>query len=258
MNSSTISIYDFPKYYDLVFGSDWKPELDFLFYCFERYADGNVQRVFEPACGTGRLLFRLARDGYFIDGIDLNEKAVEYCNRRLKKHGCPQRVRIGDMTDFELEYRADAAFNTINSFRHLTTEQAANDHLCCISDSLRDGGIYVLGLHLLPLKGESCTEEAWSASRGHLTVNTRMWQIDLDQKARVETFRMQFDIYTPTDIQSIDDDIQFRTYTRPQIMELIESTPFDLVGVYDFSYETDQVVELDDQTEDVILILKKC
>ena len=51
------NLYDYPKYYDLVYGSDWKAEVDFLEACFERFARGAVTRVFEPACGTGRLMY---------------------------------------------------------------------------------------------------------------------------------------------------------------------------------------------------------
>ena len=29
-------LYDFPKYYDLIFGSDWKAEYDFLLAAFAR------------------------------------------------------------------------------------------------------------------------------------------------------------------------------------------------------------------------------
>ena len=32
------NVYDFPRYYDLVYGSDWKAEFDFLCGAFERYA----------------------------------------------------------------------------------------------------------------------------------------------------------------------------------------------------------------------------
>ncbi len=47
-------IYDYPVYYDLIFGSDWRAEFDFLTGCFERFAKRPVKRLFEPACGTGR------------------------------------------------------------------------------------------------------------------------------------------------------------------------------------------------------------
>jgi SAM-dependent methyltransferase len=90
-------LYDYPAYYDLVYGSDWKAEFDFLVACFEKHAlRGAVQRVFEPACGTGRLLYRLARAGYEAAGLDLNPKAVEYCKRRLERLGArplPGRAR---------------------------------------------------------------------------------------------------------------------------------------------------------------------
>ena len=39
-------IYDFPKYYDLVYGSDWKAEYDFLLGCFKKYAKKPVKRLF--------------------------------------------------------------------------------------------------------------------------------------------------------------------------------------------------------------------
>jgi hypothetical protein len=57
------SLYDYPKYYDLLFGSDWKAEFDFLRACFEKYAGCRVRRVFEPACGTGRLLVEVDDQG---------------------------------------------------------------------------------------------------------------------------------------------------------------------------------------------------
>ncbi len=78
-------IYDYPQYYDLVYGSDWKAEFDFLLNCFERYATPHVRRVFEPACGTGRLLIKLAPAGYEVSGNDLNAKSIRYCNRRLER-----------------------------------------------------------------------------------------------------------------------------------------------------------------------------
>lgn len=76
-------LYDFPTYYDLIFGSDWKAEYKFLLACFERFSKRPVNRVFEPACGTGRLLVKLAEAGYEVAGNDLNEKAVAFCNKRF-------------------------------------------------------------------------------------------------------------------------------------------------------------------------------
>ena len=157
------NLYDYPKYYDLVYGSDWKAEFDFLEDCFERHGQGVVERLFEPACGTGRLLIKFATAGYQVGGLDLNPLAIDYCNDRLERAGYPRSTVVGDMTDFSIRRPADAAFNTINSFRHLGTETQARDHLQCVARSLRPGGLYVLGLHLTPTEVEPIQAESWSA-----------------------------------------------------------------------------------------------
>ena len=123
------TFYDYPRYYDLVYGSDWKAERDFLVAVFEQHASRRVKRLLEPACGSGRLLLPLARAGFLVSGLDLNPAMVEYCNRRLDRHGFGQPAWVGDMSDFELTTPVDAAFNTINSFRHLEDHQQAVGHL---------------------------------------------------------------------------------------------------------------------------------
>ncbi len=119
------SIYDHPKYYDLVFGADCAAEVKFILACGEQYMSKPVQRLLEPACGTGRLLHAFAKRGYQVGGLDLNPRAVEFCNARLRRHGFPASAFVGDMSDFRVKRKYDIAFNTINSFRHLSSELAA-------------------------------------------------------------------------------------------------------------------------------------
>ena len=252
------NLYDYPRYYDLVFGSDWKAEFDFLRAVFDTHASGRVRRVFEPACGTGRLLFRMARAGYRVSGLDLNRRAVDYCNRRLVRHGLPGSTHVGDMADFQLARPVDAAFNTINSFRHLLTEEAARSHLRCVARSLRQGGIYVLGLHLTPTAGQPLDEERWSARRGHLAINTHLATYDLDLADRTERCRMVMDVYTPTERRQLVDDLVFRTYTAEQLQRLLATVPeLQLIATYDFCYRIDSPIEIAANTQDVVLILKR-
>ena len=252
------NLYDYPRYYDLIFGSDWKAEVDFFQDCFAEYGRKQTERLFEPACGTGRLLFRLAKLGYEVAGLDLNSRAVAYCNRRLVKHGFSPSTIVGDMTDFHVAKKYHAAFNTINSFRHLATEQLARRHLQCMAEALTVGGIYLLGLHLTPTEGTPTEEESWSARRGHLCVNTRMWLVERNLKQRAERYAMTYDVYTPSNHLQIEDRFWFRTYTQAQLKRLLASVPqFQLVAVHDFRYDIDRLVEIDAQTEDVVLVLKR-
>lgn len=257
MQKTKASIYDFPTYYDLVFGSDTAAELRFLSQCFQQFGSGTVKRVFEPACGTGRLIYRMGKTGLEVGGNDLNEKAVDFCNARLERKGIRGRVEVGDMSDFSVKRKYDAAFNTINSFRHLQTEKDAVAHLECMSRCVRKGGIYALGLHLTPTRGEATDEESWSARRGQLMINTHMWPVEKNSRKRLERFGIRFDVYTPTSSRRIEDILQLRSYTLPQFRKLLESVSnWEVVTFFDFRYDIKQPAVLNAETEDVVVILK--
>lgn len=262
-------LYDYPKYYDLVFGSDWKPEFDFLRACIEKYVKFDVKRILEPACGTGRLMFRLADAGFEVAGNDLNEKAIEFCNDRLVRRGHPPSAVVGDMSDFSIKEFAikkkfDVAFNMINSFKHLDSEKAALGHLNCVADALKKGGIYLLGLHLDGAyedydEDEEIDEfERWSARRGNLQVNTEMWVIDHDEKLRRELVGFAYDIFTPTKRMRIESQTTFRCYTSRQMNSLIRKVgKFEVAGTYDFYYDINDPIKIDSRTEDVVYVLRK-
>jgi SAM-dependent methyltransferase len=81
MQQITGSVYDYPNVYDVLFSDTCRSEVAFLTATFERFGK-NVTSVFEPACGSGRLLYHLAKHGFTVTGLDLNSRAVAFCNRR--------------------------------------------------------------------------------------------------------------------------------------------------------------------------------
>lgn len=252
------SLYDFPRYYDLVYGSDWKAEYDFLSQVFSRYAKRPVKRIFEPACGTGRLLFRFGKAGYDVAGLDLNEHAVRYCNRRLARHGLPESVVVRDMCDFRLRPMADVSFNMINSFRHLLDEREAVGHLEAMAAATRKGGLYVLGLHLTPVRGSRCEEESWSARRGFLTVLSELKSLGVDLRRRRERCSASYEVYTPTQQFRLADELTFRTYTGEQMDRLIAGVSgWELVETFDFAYEIDHPVKVGPRSEDMVYVLRR-
>ncbi len=251
-------IYDYPQYYDLVFGSDWKTEFNFLRHCFEQHANRPVQRLFEPACGTGRLLIKFAQAGFDVSGNDLNPRAVQYCNNRFQRRGFSSAAVIGDMQDFQLPRKVDAAFNTINSFRHLMTEQAAEGHLRSVARCLSKGGLYILGLHLIPNEGNRVEEESWLARRGNLAVVSMMWSKGLNLRQRREYLGMTFDVYTLTHHFRILDEMVYRTYTARQMRRLLAKVPeLEFAATYDFAYEIDDPITIGPETEDVVFVLRR-
>ena len=251
-------LYDYPKYYDLIFGSDWAAECHFLQSCFKKYSKRPVKRLFEPACGTGRLVVQFAKSGYEIAGNDLNEKAIAYCNARLKRAGLPESTFVGDMADFKVKKKVDAVFNMINTFRHLPTEKTAEAHFRCVADSLNKGGLFFLGLHLTPKTPPKCTSESWSATRGNLSVVSNLWSIGTDLKKRDERIGVTYEVYTPTKQFRITDETVFRTYNVEQMFSLIASEPrLRVVEMYDFRYDINWPIDLTNDTEDIVYVLQR-
>ena len=82
------TLYDYPQYYDLVFGVGAGLECEFLQGCFYFHAERRVRRVFEPACGSGRLLTKLAERGFQVCGWDTSRASVDYCNTASRNAGC--------------------------------------------------------------------------------------------------------------------------------------------------------------------------
>jgi SAM-dependent methyltransferase len=250
------SLYDYPQYYDLLFASDWRAEFHFLRRCFVDHAGRRVRRVFEPACGTGRLLVKLAADGYRVSGNDLNARAVAFCNARLLRRGFRPTAVVGDMSDFRLPQPVDAAFNLINSFRHLASEAAAQAHLRCIARALAPGGLYVLGLHLTPRGRPECDYERWAARQGHLAATIEMRSLEVDRRRRKEHVEMTLDVYRPTGSMRLVEQVAFRTYTAGQFEKLLAGQRrLELVETYDFAYR--EPVSVHPASEDVVFVLRK-
>lgn len=252
------SIYDHPKFYDLVFGADCAAEIKFILACGEAYLSRPPTRMFEPACGTGRLLYWLAKKGYEVGGLDLNPNAIDFCNARLKRKGFPETAFVADMSDFKVRRKFDIAFNTINSFRHLGTEKAARNHLRSMGQAVRKGGIYLLGVHLTPSKVPPSETESWSARRGHLSINTHMWTNSRDSKSRVERFGIYFDVHRPSQSLRIVDELVLRSYTPAQMDRLIRSSQcWDVIATYDFAYQINEPISVDASTEDVVYVMRR-
>ena len=256
--STTIngSVYDHPKLYDALFSVEWKKEIEFLNACFRRYAHGPVRQVFEPACGTGRLLWRLGKQGFEVSGLDLNLHSVTFCNRRLRKHGLPETAFIGDMADFHLECPVDAAFNLVSSFLHLTTETLAREHLRRAAAALRPKGLYLLGFHLVPKGNARCSKETWKTSRGKLTVQSKLRQTSVDAAERLAQIEFRIRATTPTKTYELIDKFPMRTYTAKQFRQLLADVAlFDVLETFDF--DLDDSIRVNADTEDVVFVLQK-
>jgi len=252
------SWYDYPQYYDLAFRGETRREAEFIEAAFRKYCRGRVRRLLEPGCGTGRLIAELARRGYRMTGFDLSRPSLAYLRRRLARRGLEATIFEADMADFRLPGAVDAAYSTFDGFRHLLTERAARRHLECVARNLRPGGIYVLGLHLLPPDAPEECIERWTERHGGTQVTVTLRVLATDRRRRRERLRVSLLARTRSGQVRLRHEFAFRMYTAGQFRRLLAKVPsLELCDVYDFWYEIDHPLVLDDEISDTVFILRK-
>lgn len=252
--------YNLPIYYDVSFSHEMSEELAFLKAAFNYYCKSSCPKILEPACGTGRLIIPLLRSGFNCTGFDLNEYALDYLNKKLNRQKLKAHIFHADMTNFQVKAKHyDAAFCTVDTFRHLLTEKQAEQHLKNVAKAIKKNGIYVLGLHLIPERNRLRNSVIrWTNRRGGLTVKTSMAMIGTDKRKRTETLKVVLKPMTKNRRDKYTSIYQLRTYTLKQLMRLLEKTSvFSVENVYDEYYDLDRPISLNSRSQYAVLILRK-
>lgn len=252
------SWFDYPQYYDIAFQAYTHYEADFIETACRKYCRFNVRQFLEPACGSGRLMTELAARGYETTGFDLNQPALRYLRRRLARRRLRARTFEAEMSDFRLDKPVDAAYCTVNTFRHLLAEQAARGHLECIARSLRPGGIYILGLHLLPLGCDKQDSECWTQQRCETKVTVTLRFLRTDRRRRIEDIEVCLMARRRFEQLRLQHAFQLRTYTQRQFRRLLDSVPsLELCDIYDFRYDIAQPFAPNNEMAYSVFVLRR-
>ena len=250
--------YDHPQYYDLAFRGETRLEADFIEAACRKYCPFPARRLLEPACGTGRLITELSARGYRMTGLDLNRPSLQYLQRRLARRKLRASIFPADMADFRLAAPVDVAYCTFDGFRHLLSEEAARRHLQCVAQSLRPGGIYILGFHLLPPDASEECIERWTERHGRTQVTVTLRVLASDRRRRIERLRVSLLVRGGAKMLRLRHDFPFRLYTAAQFRRLLAAVPaLELCDVYDFWYEIDRPFVLNDEMSDTVFILRR-
>lgn len=133
----------YARFYDLDYG-ERDQDLDL----YRLYAQQCGSPILELACGTGRVLLPLARQGYRITGVDVSPAMLDVARRKAAAEGLGERVTLvkQDMRELDLAGRFNLAFVAANSFSHLSTLDEQLTALAHIRQHLNPGGLLLLDL----------------------------------------------------------------------------------------------------------------
>jgi len=187
------SIYDYPLYYDILFGWDRGDEAWFYSHLFRCRGAPDGGRVLEVGCGTGQVALRLARLGWRVTGLDNRQPMLDFLARKASEAQLDVRTIRADMTDFLLDEPCHVAFNPLGSFHILPDDASATAHLRAMVANLLPGGVYVLDVSFCAQDGrEDEKGEAWTMRRGaiEITADAGVVRVRDGVAGRSLTFKM--------------------------------------------------------------------
>lgn len=235
--------YNLPKYYDLAFERDIESDIRFFQKCFENYSESKVSRILEVACGTGMFLEVLSRYGYEVVGYDLSEAMVEYTKLRLQKanlHANQADVVLGNMKNKIFEQKFDAAFICVNSLGYLKNEGDIFSHFEVMAQNVKKGGLYIVEISCKcdDISNEKRIDETWCIKKEGITLELT-WKpcsYDLVNRIRYIDFRML--INDNGMINEIREVHQLRLWLYDEFKQFVTSQGFEIVAIYNQSYES--------------------
>lgn len=249
---------DAPGLYDLIFDAGTEDECAFLEGVHARHGAGPLRRVLEPACGSGRLVEALARRGYDVTGFDISDGMLEFARKRLMREGLEARVEKAQMQDFSCGTGYDVAHNFVSTFKYLLHEKDARAHLQQVAESLRPGGLYILGFHLSDYSCTRRSRERWVAQRGRMRVTCNIQSWPAERKTRLERVRSRLQVQEGRSTRKLETSWWFRTYDAAQVRSMLRAVPaFEHLATYDFCYDLARGRRLSDEQLDTVFVLRR-
>lgn len=243
-------------FYDAVFDPLADEEAVFADAAFRRHGRSRRgrRRVLEPACGSGRILAGLMSRGWEATGFDLNEHMVARAKARLPS----ARITLQTMQSFRVRGGFDLAVNMVSTFRHLKTDDDALAHLVRVADTLRPGGLFLLGLHVSDYDRERLSRERWLGhhDRAEVVCNIQRWPPS--RCTRTERARARYVVTERGERRGYECNWTFRCYDDQELATLVAREPrFLHVATYGFDFDIDAPVESDDRLDRVLVLQKQ-
>ncbi len=224
------------------------------------FAKPKVKRIFEPGCGSGRLVVEMAKRGYDVTALDLSQPMLDYLAKQLKQKKLSAELVLGDMTSMDFKRKFDSVFCTFNTFRHLISEDDALAHLRSVAKNLKKGGLYILGFHLIPMDADPECTERWKAKDGGTNLSCTLRVIDFDRKRRQEMLRISIKATNKNGtVERIRSEFPLRIYTPAQAKRMLKKVEdvLEIAAIYDFDYDIDEEREFDNDLTDALFVLRR-
>ena len=177
------------RFYDGIYSDTY----DLEFYLREaRNARGPVLEI---ACGTGRILLRLLKEGIDITGLDFSPDMLAILKSKASALGLKPDVGIADMRDFSLNRKFRLIILPYRSFLHLQNDDDRRKALGSFLKHLEPGGKLILHTYNpskeeLGMTGRHHHFDSETLSRPDGTPYRLDWFLKYDPEQRIGHYRI--------------------------------------------------------------------
>jgi SAM-dependent methyltransferase len=261
--SSGTEAYDLTaKYYDAAYAAK-KDLIDLPFYVGLAKKLGGP--VLEIACGSGRVLLPIAREGVEIHGVDNSAPMLQVLEARVENEPPEVRGRIqfhcGDMRDFRLGAKYPLVIMPFRPLQHMYT---VKDQVCALKTAafhLNDAGVFAFDVFYPKFEmisagiGEEVLELEWPADSSGKRIVRRYFRKDSVDKIR-QVFRFTFIFRTYEDanlVQEETEELSLSYYTYPHLRGLFLLAGLRVAQEYGSFAKT----PLDNDAQEMIFLLQR-
>ncbi len=132
--------------------------------------------VLELACGSGRLLVPLAREGYELTGVDSSARMLKLAQEALEQAGVAAQCTLvqESMSKMRLGQKFRLAFIALGSFGHVCSRQEQRQTLAAVRNHLVPNGKFILDIsnadarYMEHLSGQVLHQGTWQREDGAL------------------------------------------------------------------------------------------
>jgi ubiquinone/menaquinone biosynthesis C-methylase UbiE len=141
---------------------------------YRNFAELCGGKILELACGSGRLLLPLAREGYTLTGVDTSAAMLNIARHVLEKEGIAARCQLvqQDMCSLQLPEKYRLALIALGSFGHIVTRARQQQALAAIRRHLSMGATFILDIsnedarYMEALSGQILHQGTWQQPDG--------------------------------------------------------------------------------------------
>lgn len=138
----------YSHYYDLFYSDkDYPQEVEYMHHLLQKYQSGKYSHLLELGSGSGRHAALFVERGYIVTGI---EKSEEMAARAKAKNIAGFDLHVGDICDFHLEQKFDAAVALFHVISYLPENEKLIACLENVYKHLHEGGLFIFDAWYTP------------------------------------------------------------------------------------------------------------